>query len=390
MKKSIFYWSPCLDLIGTVKSTINSAVAINKYSKGKFDVHLINACGEWNNYRDFCLSNNIKLISLGNNFYKFLPKRGFFASRLSYILIILFSFIPIIKMLNARKPDYIVLHLLTSMPLILLNLLPFKTKFILRISGHPKLTFLRKFLWRLSSKKLFIITTPTRQLMEYLKESNIFSKKKIFFLPDAIINLSYYKKKITEAKFFIPKAKLPNKFFLSIGRLTKQKNFNYLINEFYKFSLINKDLNLVIIGEGEQKKLLLNLIRVKRLEDRVSIINNTDNVYYFMKKAEAFILSSLWEEVGFVIVESALSNLYIISSDCPNGPEEFLLNGKAGSVYKSNITNELFYKMKIFYEENKNSLLLKRKLAKKQTRLYTIFNHYTVLSKILNKDENYL
>ena len=47
-----------------------------------------------------------------------------------------------------------------------------------------------------------------------------------------------------------------------------------------------------------------------------------------MKKARALILSSLWEEVGFVIVEAAFCNLFVISSDCPNGPKEFLANGR--------------------------------------------------------------
>ena len=47
-------------------------------------------------------------------------------------------------------------------------------------------------------------------------------------------------------------------------------------------------------------------------------------VYSYMKKAQAFILSSLWEEPGFVIIEAALSNLFIISSDCLNGPREFV------------------------------------------------------------------
>ena len=36
-----------------------------------------------------------------------------------------------------------------------------------------------------------------------------------------------------------------------------------------------------------------------------------------------FVLSSKWEEVGFVIVEAAMSNLFVISSNCPNGPTEF-------------------------------------------------------------------
>ena len=50
MKKKIFYWSPCLNPVGTVISTINSAISLSKYDKNN-DVRLINVCGEWDQYR---------------------------------------------------------------------------------------------------------------------------------------------------------------------------------------------------------------------------------------------------------------------------------------------------------------------------------------------------
>ena len=54
----------------------------------------------------------------------------------------------------------------------------------------------------------------------------------------------------------------------------------------------------------------------------------SEHVLSYMKQAEAFILSSLWEDPGFVIIEAAFCNLLVVSSDCNNGPNEFLLNGK--------------------------------------------------------------
>ena len=51
MKKKIFYWSPYLNPVGTVKSTLNSALSLKKYNN-KYDVY--NQCvWEWNNYRIF-------------------------------------------------------------------------------------------------------------------------------------------------------------------------------------------------------------------------------------------------------------------------------------------------------------------------------------------------
>ena len=106
--------------------------------------------------------------------------------------------------------------------------------------------------------------------------------------------------------------KTDRKFLLSVGRLTPQKNFKYLIYEISNFFESNKNYDLYIIGEGEQKKELQNLINKKKLNDRVYLIDYTANVYSYMKNASIYVLSSLWEDPGFVIIEAALCNLPII------------------------------------------------------------------------------
>ena len=95
MKKKIFYWSPCLNPVGTVISTINSAISLSKYDKNN-DVRLINVCGEWDQYRKTLNKNEIELIDLNFKYFKILPKRGFLGSRFSYMIIFLLSFFPLI------------------------------------------------------------------------------------------------------------------------------------------------------------------------------------------------------------------------------------------------------------------------------------------------------
>ena len=87
LKKKFFYWSPCLNPVGTVKSTLNSAIALSKYSRD-YEVVLINVCGEWDNYRKILNKNSIELIDLTYNYFKFLPKTGYIGSRISYIIIL--------------------------------------------------------------------------------------------------------------------------------------------------------------------------------------------------------------------------------------------------------------------------------------------------------------
>jgi glycosyltransferase involved in cell wall biosynthesis len=381
--KTVFYWSPCLSKVGTIKSTINSAISLSKYSEEKYKVKIINSCGEWDEYLETFKKNGIELVEFKYKFFSYLPKHGFIKSRFSYLIIIIFSFFPLLKLLKKDNPDFFIMHLLTSLPLILNNFFNLKTKFILRISGYPKLNIFRKYIWKTSSNKIFKITCPTRDLLVSLKKLDIFKVDKIFYLQDAIINIQEHVKKTKlDDKDQLNKINNYNNYFLSVGRLTKQKNYPYLISEFNKYLKENKKEVLLIIGEGEEKNKLLELIKKNKLSKNVFMLGKINNVYPFMKKARALILSSLWEEIGFVIVEAAFSNLFVISSNCPNGPKEFLENGEAGYLFQSNKKNELTKKLEKFAKEEKNLKQFKIK-AKKNSSNYTLFRHHSRLKKLL-------
>ena len=135
-------------------------------------------------------------------------------------------------------------------------------------------------------------------------------------------------------------------------------------------------------GEGEQKKNLINQIINKNLDQRIFLMGYSNNIYYHMKNASAFILSSLWEEPGHVIIEAALSNLFVISSDCENGPREFLQNGNAGLLFENNKKNELQNKLTEFINLGK-SANLKKINAKKNCKKYSMFRHYLFLENII-------
>ena len=136
MKKKVFYWSPCLNPVGTIKSTINSAISLKKFDQD-YDVSIINACGEWDAYIETLDKNSINLIDLNFKYFKILPKRGFLASRLSYLIIfaqtrgaiIVYIFLllfylslPQIKLLK----KIIIISLFISIPLGLFNFIDIK------------------------------------------------------------------------------------------------------------------------------------------------------------------------------------------------------------------------------------------------------------------------
>ena len=107
-----------------------------------------------------------------------------------------------------------------------------------------------------------------------------------------------------------------------------------------------------------------------------------------MKSSDVFVLSSLWEEVGFVIVEAAFNNLYVISSDCPNGPSEFLNNGQNGLLFSSNIDNALKLSLIKYSKLDKNKNFKDRVSLKKNSINYSKFRHYLKLKNILSSLSN--
>ena len=375
--KKIYYWSPCLTKIGTYKSTINSAISLAKYSKKQFSVKIINSCGEWTSEEELFKKNNIELINLGYNYFKFLPKTGFFKSRFSYIIIFLLSFIPLLKLILEKKPDFIIIHLLTILPILINRITRIKTKIILRISGFPKLNIFRKMIWKGSSSVIYKITCPSKDLKKQLISKKIFSEMNISFLPDPIINVSQFKKDLKQENNEL----LKRKYFMSVGRLTYQKNFSYLIDEFSEFAKINLNYDLYIFGEGEEKMKLQRQINNKKMNERIFLKGYSKDINLYMKNAESFILSSLWEDPGFVLIEAAMNNLFIISSNCKNGPNEFLNNGEGGILYKSNQKNALFNSLNFFLDlRTTKNYFSKIKIAKTNCKKYTLINHNKLLT----------
>jgi glycosyltransferase involved in cell wall biosynthesis len=375
MKKKIFYWAPFLSKIATEKAVINSASNFSKYNK-KYETFVINSIGEFNEYKD-----KINIINLNNfNLKKMLPSTGFFLTRFSYIIIFFFTFIKLKKILLKEQPDFLIIHLLTPIPLIINFFFKLKTKIILRVSGLPQLNIFRKFFWKLMLKKIHLVTCPTENTKYFLQENKITSSDKIFVLKDPIISVKNINENVK--KFQLNHNETKDKYIVSVGRLTKQKNFHFLIQSFKK---INKDftnLKLKIYGDGEEREKLNQMINSLQLNSKVFLENYTKNIYNEIAKSELFVLSSLWEDPGFVLIEAAYLRKTIVSTNCVSGPKDFFKNLNYPYVLKNiNDIDEFAELMKnaLLNKESKN---FKYKLFK-QTKDYTIFAHCKKLSEIL-------
>ena len=381
----ILYWSPFTSKVATIKSVIDSVYSVNKYLHSKYKASIIDAVDEWGSYKDILYSKDIEVIKLNKKtVFNSFTKDGFLKSRIAYLYIIFKSIFPLHNLIKTYKPKFLIIHLITSLPLFLFIFQNYETKLILRISGLPKMTFIRKILWKFAIKKIYKITCPTIDTYKDLSKFD-FLKEKLVVLKDPIINSNDIKKiKLKEVNVSkdIKEIISNNDFFLSIGRFTKQKNFIFYLKSIPKILKLNKNLYFLFIGHGENKKLFLKTAKKLNILNRIIVIQNTDNVHYFMERSKCLVLTSLWEDPGFVLVEAGYNNCQVISSDCPNGPNE-IISHDGGYLFESNNEENFVKIVGDFLKDKEKNKLLKKILLKKRIKSFTIFHHSLALKEIL-------
>ena len=118
---------------------------------------------------------------------------------------------------------------------------------------------------------------------------------------------------------------------LGVGRLTHQKNFPALVDA---FALVKRDraARLVILGEGPERPAIEARIRRHGLDDSVALPGFVDNPYAYMARAGVLALSSHWEGLPTVLIESLAVGTPVVSTDCPSGPREILRDGTLGTL----------------------------------------------------------
>lgn len=116
---------------------------------------------------------------------------------------------------------------------------------------------------------------------------------------------------------------------MACGRLTPQKGFAYLIQA---LAIVRKQVpaRLWLIGNGRLRAELESQVRDLGLGDQVWFGGFQTNPYAFMKRADVFVLSSLYEGFGNVIVEAMSVGTPVVSTACPYGPDEIIEPGVSG------------------------------------------------------------
>lgn len=175
-----------------------------------------------------------------------------------------------------------------------------------------------------------IVTVSSAMQNEIIHHFNI-GQNKVTYIYNPIVNEKLYqlaKCSIEHPWYRDEKGPL----ILAVGRLTAQKDYPTLIKAFSQLRYQVHEARLVILGEGEDRESLNELVQASHLQSYVSLPGFISNPFPYMKRASLFVLSSRWEGLPGVLIQAMACGTPVVSTDCPTGPSEILENGKWGRL----------------------------------------------------------
>lgn len=115
-------------------------------------------------------------------------------------------------------------------------------------------------------------------------------------------------------------------YFITMGRLSDQKGYGHLIRAFSKVSGKYANTRLLILGNGDRREKLIEMIREYDLEEKVLLLGGKNNPYRYVKKSNIYVMSSVSEGFPNALSEAMCIGTPVISVNCKSGPSEILFD----------------------------------------------------------------
>lgn len=127
---------------------------------------------------------------------------------------------------------------------------------------------------------------------------------------------------------------------LAVGRMTRQKGFDLLLDAWFQVAHTRPEWRLRIVGDGEERENLEEQVVRLDLGDKVEMPGQIRNMAREYANADVFVMSSRWEGLPMVLLEAQQAGLPTVSSDCETGPRE-ILGDSSGLLVPSENSLEL-------------------------------------------------
>ncbi|EHZ2745623.1 glycosyltransferase [Vibrio vulnificus] len=195
--------------------------------------------------------------------------------------------------------------------------------FYVVLHNSPKQVFQERTVKSIFPLSTFYNNTPclgvSQGVSHEMKEIFPFisDKSKTIYNP---VDIKYIKKMADEAiDVFFHK----NRYIVTVSSLAPGKKIDRTIKSFA--SLNDKDVYLVILGDGEEKANLEKLALTLGVSERVLFTGFIENPWPYMKHAEFMSFTSNYEGFGQVLVECLATGTPVVSTNCQSGPSEILV-----------------------------------------------------------------
>lgn len=146
---------------------------------------------------------------------------------------------------------------------------------------------------------------------------------------------------LCEISAFKKKYKLENKFIIgTVARFDPVKNILMLIRAFEKCCQISDSYYLVLVGDGSQKKEIVDYLNDKNLYDKVLMTGFVDNPCFYIKIMDVFVLPSFSEGMPYTLLEAKSAKTAVIGTNV-RGINDLIVPGKNGLLVQSDNVKEL-------------------------------------------------
>ena len=251
------------------------------------------------------------------------------------------------KYLSENQFDFIIDFRFRIKPIqeILIAKWLYKTKTIFTVHSFltdhymPNWSFLSRFMYG-SCYRLVSISDESKALIE--KKHQLKNVVRIYN-PIDIEEIAVKSKEHNELSY---------NYIIGVGQMeTNIKQFDKLIDAYSNSVLPENNIHLVFLGDGEQKEILQNLVTQRKIEDKVHFFGYQNNPFKYLKKAKFFVLSSLYEGLPNVILESLACGTPVIAFDCSSGPKEMIQHRENGLLVENQNVEKLAEAMNLFIED---------------------------------------
>jgi glycosyltransferase involved in cell wall biosynthesis len=232
-------------------------------------------------------------------------------------------FIQFIKMRSISKNQKTLLHAHLPRAELLARFSSAKNAFVVSrhnaepfFPGAPQ--FLSSFLSRLVTEKAKHVIA-----ISYAVSNFISSKNEVSDLKKVTVVHYGYEPSPTINRLNA-KMELENKSGICIGtisRLTRQKDLPTLFSAFAQFLILHPDSRLLMVGGGEEKKSLVILAEELAISKNIEWVGRTSEIQKYLSRMDVFVLSSLYEGFGLVLLEAMDAGVPVIASNNSAIPE---------------------------------------------------------------------